>query len=830
MFIQSLLFAIVLIFVYSTIGKAKSKAKRFAYDAVGEGDDGLNFQSHVDGFIKSLDSLEDCVSVVSLFGDLGHGKSSFLRMAVEKMDANEFLYTYISLTETNEAKDFGQLFAERWRETLSESYPIIDTTSASNMLRPILRDVTKDFFSSVFGFVEQFNRQIIPTEIVFRHTLNKNDDEKYLDKDTAKMFGNVDAFSEKRWIVVIDELERAKREEIFRTIEIIERFKTLGSKGLPIQIVFVICTSEKDLKDLLLENPGEPSKQINDFFFTNPKTFSNYEFIPYPSWEKMIKYIQVSLLKVRKDKRLKSLFDKHEKQSQKLRFPQTTLSQIESDRLNKKLSQEEVIDIVTILMANESPRLVKKVVDDLAFVTLRLSVTSMMSDELLPFPFSHMLLLSFIRVKYPELFVFLHETVDDVFRTTQDKVNENMFKSIVDRDKKTSFEEWFKTVRGNSAQQYNWGLFEKLIAMASYEYLDYLKKEQKDYLEDYINLKYIPYGLLRYLRAIEGLQLPEDADFIVYLKKYQAGKSLKTIVQNSDQLYLIARNSRRLYSLKSEFHVAVSSEILERMVDGRLVIEPREIRDSIYSHLTYEFLFHLNEAVKKTKSNNKKKRLQMIKKVGELLTAFFKSEKISLGSKFILLNSLLKESRSAEIHWELDNLIKEMEDAKVFSVQEIVDLSLNHFKSKYIDSKAVIYENEENYYYVMYQYWTGDKTDEKSISIIRAIAKRGLERFPDVIEQFWDSLPYDESSDIEDIFTDDYLWHHSENLQPYLKVSTLVDKSTKTSITDKELLKKIDYWKRNLIKGEDAYMKVKTLQDGDTLMKALINKGYVEKV
>jgi len=696
------------------------------------------------------------------------------------------------------------------------------------MLRPIIREVSKDFFSTVFNFIEKFNKQIFKTKVTFHHILNKTTEES-LDKDTAKMFGNIDEFVEKRWIVVIDELERSKRDEIYRAIEIIERFKTLGSKGLPIKIIFVICTSEKDLKELLEQNPSEPSKQIGDFFFSNPKTFSNYEFIPYPSWEKMVSFIQKSLLEVRKDKKLKSLFDRHEKHSLKLRFPQTTLSQVENNvNDSRKLGQEEVIDVVTLLMANESPRLAKKVIDDLKFVTQRLSVTSMLEHQLLPFPFSQMLLLSFIRVKYPELFVFLHETVDDVFHTTQDKINESMFRSLIDKDKKITLEEWFKSVRGKSTQQCDWGLFERLISMVSYEYLDYLNKRQKDYLDDYINLNYIPYGLLRYLRAIEGLQLPEDADFVVYLKKYQSGESLRKDLPEAQQLYLFARNSRRLYSLKSDFYLNIAKEIFERWKDGRIPLSPRQLQDSIYSNLTYEFLFHLTEAIKRNRTSNKKARSQLLRQISDLLNNFFEAEFISIGAKFTLLNSIVREKRSAETHWDLDKLLKELEDEKLFSVRNVVDKTLSHYRKKYIENKETIYENEENFFYVLYQYWTGDKSDQTSIKTINDIAERNLEKYPDVLELFWDMLPYDESTDIEDSFTDDFIRHNHGDLNPYLTLLTLVNKSLKANFKNKELKKKINYWNKDLKKSNEAYIKAKPLKDVDTLMKTLINKGLVK--
>lgn len=817
-----ILFSLFSLLVYLFIGEETDKQKRFAYDAIGTGGDELNFSPHVDGFIKSLDSLKDCVCVVSLFGDLGHGKSSFLRMVVEKMNQDSFLYTYISLTETNEAKDFSQLFAERWRETLVERYPSIDTTSAINMLKPILREINRDFISTLFDFIDRFNRQISETKIVFSHSLNKNEDD-HLDKETAKLFGYVNSFSETRWFIVIDELERSKREEIFRSIEIIERFKTLGLKGLPIQIIFIICTSEKDLKELLDQNPSEPSKQIGDFFFNNPKTFSNYEFIPYPSWEKMISFIQANLSNIRNDKKFRNLFDRYEKDSRNLRFPQRTITNLTID--SDKLSSEDVIDVITLLLARESPRLAKKVVGDLIFVTQRLSVTSMMTDQMLPFPFSHMLLMSYIRIKFPELFVFLHETADDVFRTTEDKIYDNMLKSILDKKEISTFQEWFEDVRGKKAHDYDWDLFEKLVSLASYEYLDYLRKKRKDYLEDYIKFKFLPYGLLRYLRAVKGLQLPEDADFVLFLRKYEKGVSFGEIVKNSEELYLFANNSRRIYSLKPTFHLKISEEIIERINTGKIVVEKRKLREGIYAKLIYEFLLHLNEAFRKTSGKNKKARTLAVTKIGELLNKFFNSDKVTLGGKFTVLNSLIREERSSEVLWKLDDLLKMLEDEKLFTIKNGVMLTLNHFRKKYVENKEIIYDNEDNFFYVLYQYWSGNKDDENGIKTIQSIVLRDLEKYPDVVEIFWDMLPYDQDSDVEDLFTDDFLWFMHSKLHPYITVNDLIKITKKVKLEDGELKNKFAYWKKQGKKAEKAYIQAYPLKDENTLMKVLINRG-----
>ena len=113
--------------------------KSFASGAVGINDDKLNFKISAQNAATGLKKLDDYVNVVGLYGGLGFGKSSYARMIMESFDVKETLYTYISLTETNEAKDFSKLFAERWSETLAERYPKIDVASYLPFMQSILR-------------------------------------------------------------------------------------------------------------------------------------------------------------------------------------------------------------------------------------------------------------------------------------------------------------------------------------------------------------------------------------------------------------------------------------------------------------------------------------------------------------------------------------------------------------------------------------------------------------------------------------------------------------------------------------------------------------------
>ena len=69
--------------------------KRFAAGSVGLDDDELGFKRSAINAHQGLLSLANYISVIGLYGGLGFGKSSFVRMILEKFDSKKtllFLY------------------------------------------------------------------------------------------------------------------------------------------------------------------------------------------------------------------------------------------------------------------------------------------------------------------------------------------------------------------------------------------------------------------------------------------------------------------------------------------------------------------------------------------------------------------------------------------------------------------------------------------------------------------------------------------------------------------------------------------------------------------
>lgn len=821
----SILWVTILFLAIYLIPENEDKPKRFSFDAISEISDGLGFKDSIDGFVAALTSLSDCVSVMSLFGDLGSGKSTFLRMAIERIKDSEFLYTYISLTETNEAKDFSKLFAERWQETLAERYPTVDAQSATDMLKPILRESEKGILGNFFDLILKLNIPISPTQMRIDKSGETNN--THLNDEAAKLFRYIPEFSEKMWIVVIDEVERSKLDEIYRVIEIIERFKSVGARGLPLKLVFIISTSESDLKQILENVEVEPSKQIYDFFFANPKTFSHYEFVPLPSWKKRVAYAQTRLQQIRLDEQLKLHFDRHEIETTTLTDPASSLDQVKGTKDFPNL--KEALDTINLWLADEPPRLIERVLSDIKFMVYKLRNTSALGEEeKLPFGFTQMIYMSYIRIKYPNVYKFLQRTIDEVSPNTPDKELAQLYKGLMSKknEERTDLSQWFANLNPGTTNDYLWRRVEILVFGVEPRYKQHIEGKGSSLIEDQLASYLPPDALKRYLRAGENEVLSEDHRFFLIYQKYQKSNSLEQTILSPEQLYLFASVSRRLVTTSYEFHIVLAEFIFKWFKAQKLTPEPLSMKgESAYHHLNYEFMFHLSAAYERLRDNRPQQADEVLKEIGLLLTQYFHTKKILVGARMTLLHSLYRESRSDTIHFQLDRMMEKLDEHSYFDAAQAVKAVFDDYKSDYVSGEKSIYL-EENFFFVLFQYWTGDVNDDNSIQEIRKIALKNLHNYPRAIEYYWQMIPYSSSGKYpEDMFPDFDIG--GGNIKPYMNLKDLIRATRKAVITDMDTLQKFKFWSSVGDAGRAVYEAKRPLNTEVTLVAALKRRGLL---
>ncbi|MDD4409539.1 MAG: P-loop NTPase fold protein [Candidatus Pacebacteria bacterium] len=278
-----LLFLIISYAVYLTIIRKISLVKLyFGPDTTSINDDFLGFKEPAKSAALEIIKTEADINIVCICGRIGSGKSSFLSMIVESIpDKNSFLYTYISLTETNEAKDFSKLFNERWFDTIASRYPKININILIPMLDSVFRDFNGGVFNKLFSTIGSSDRPII--------------DKDGVEKDVLCKFGGVYDFREKHWIIVIDELERAKPGEMYRVVEVIERFKNMSFSHFPIKLIFIIPFDPEMIGKLRSELPGNSSIFQTSYFLNDNKTINRRLQVPFGDNEGKDEYLTKEL-------------------------------------------------------------------------------------------------------------------------------------------------------------------------------------------------------------------------------------------------------------------------------------------------------------------------------------------------------------------------------------------------------------------------------------------------------------------------------------------------------------------------------------------------------
>ena len=341
---------------------AETLKRRFAPEA--SNDDNLNFSKSAHEAATTIKNSKKYVSVVALNGGYGEGKSFYARMIIEKVGAEKSLYSYISLTETNATNDFSKLFAKRWFEALNERYPTINIAPHAASLEAILRESTNHsaLVSTISQILVKLNFGLSKTvaKCWDLNALKKEEGKEiFVPNSTAAMFNHIPEIREDVWIINIDEIERAQLEEIYRVIEVIERFKHEGRFGLPVKLVFLLCVSGSDLQKRLEHLKGfgnEKAQLIEDFFFNNPKSRDQNLFLPPISYEKKKEFVFNALNKVLAKFKLNEI-----------KNDEITISERNLFCNRNLLDEKESLYWLTKTLTKKAPRTILKLCQELEF-------------------------------------------------------------------------------------------------------------------------------------------------------------------------------------------------------------------------------------------------------------------------------------------------------------------------------------------------------------------------------------------------------------------------------------------------------------------------------
>jgi len=803
---------------------------RFSPDSVGLGQDGFQFENSAKNVANGILSLDDYVTVISLHGEAGCGKSSYVRMITESLKKSEILYSYISLTETNEGKDFSKLFSERWYETLNTRYPKIPITEYSSLLRSIFRESGNGLFFGAMDFLAKFNHGLLPTKAkAYDKYIEQKKD--FVAPSVANLFGNIPLFIENLWLVVIDELERSPITETYRVIQMIERFKLEGRNGLPIKIVFLLCVGD-DFKNLIeLKEYEEMRHLVKNFMYNSPKSITQRLFLP--PIVKTLKYDFIANL-IFKFKKCNSISGIPEKKED--------FSWNYIDPIKEQLSDLDSLKFTTDFLIKEPPRVINRCIAEmqLFYKSFRNVDGVEIKDAI---RFSDILLISYIKIKHDVLITFFIRTCEKLYQQTQNELDpEDLHDRLLRDDKKDTNDsvevkllKWISRIVNAPYETLEKLPLAKLVAAVSHSYIDRVNDIYSP--ESGINYDGTlsdPARFLGYFMSVSDSVENKRKKFIDLYQDHQKNSLDLNNLSNQD-LIEYSRILRDIKKAPTNLNLDVAKEIYNRINDNKIELVPSVVqRDTMRQDAVYQFSFQLLEVIEHQRTD--KKITDETKKATELFITFLNSHNINTGSKFTVINSFVNEDRGggSDIHFRLQRAFEIMLKT---NQQEVINAIQNAFKeayARYFSGDEVIYDKEENFFYVLYQSWSGNADNKEELDKIHAAAVRGLEDKPDVIKLYWSRFPSPPNAhDYDDAVEDAHFFgDETKEFNVTLKKLLEISKKQKPGTFDAEDTRRIELWQKILDTKEDAdkyYQRCVVKDKNDTLVSFLLRKGYLEK-
>lgn len=822
-----LIILIFLILIYKRITPISldEEERRFAAGAAGINDDKLDYKYSARNVNKGILKKENYINVCGLYGGMGFGKSSYLRMIIEYFNQENLLYTYISLTETNEAKDFSKLFAERWFETLSFRYPKFDTATFIPAMHSILRESGDGLLSSVFESILKFNPGLIKTKAkYFDKYFKKKNINIYTSSNIAKLFGNVPEYKEKLWVIVIDEIERALLDEIYRAVEIIERFKNEGRSGLPIKIVFILCISQEDLKNLLdnFKNKNQRANLLQDFFFDNPKNITLKIFLPPTDLEIKQKYINDEINNLAKRNKIK--LDEY-----------AINIEILPDPTYKYSNHYEALTYIVRQLVYESPRINNRCFDQLDFDlnTFRDKAGKVKGDT---FRFSDLLIFAYIKIQYPEIIDFLKDTLYFLLPRTFDSFRAYKKQKEL-KDSKKDIIGWFVEVTETKLSDTKKTKVKELLSLIAYSYIDFIEKDYNLKNKDqYLGSLSYPDDLYDYLHSVSG---SIETPYKKYNKMFIAHRNKKIKLDTLDDEDLT--NYSRYLGIIEIDDIKINKEVLQeltnRIINSKIQLEPMNLGDTIYDEVIYMVVFQILSIIERDNSNVRPS--VDLKFAFSILKKILTSDNINTGAKLIILNSYANNKRGSgsEIHTRFDNAFKKLLKYYDKELREIINHVINEAYKRYFIGDEVIYENEENFFYVMYQWWSGNPDRDNSqeeLNLIRGAAFRNLEKYHKAVDLYWGRFPYEKGwNNFNDVLNSSRFDIREKNIEVYMPLQNLINftKEYRRSFLEKynsEFIHKINFW-QTIIKTEKYKEVMKIKKDSTTLKAVLIERKFINR-
>lgn len=778
----------------------------FTPDSVSKNDDKFDFKISSEQIAEKIIKDDSVLNVYLLDGSQGYGKSSYARMVVESLgNPQDVLYTYVSLTETNEENDLSKLFEERWETTLEERYPKICSGCLDGIADIIRIPETRLSLKDLFGIFKYIDLPINKTKAIGNNLESKV--VKDCSEKNARLFRCVPKIYEKVWAIVFDEVDRALPKEIYRLIEIVERFKYLEDGGFPVKLRFFICVSRDKLYDLLTEvkeTDDRPLAGLIDDFFGFAKSPDSILVLPTVPFVKRREFIRALLKDIYNYNNDEGLYENTKD------FIRRT-----PDPTQQWLNPVESLQFAINLLANATPRVAKKCINSAFSFSKSFFNKRDVEYRSNIIRFSDLILMEYIKIKYSFLFDFMNQTIEELLSMQKRSIFQMNFidkqkvsqrisaasgETVISRNPKEILHDWVKEVCPNAKEE-DLAISIQILSSVAFCYIEYCAVNfQQSLAEDSLSYKR---NLDEYLRLSSVNNKYERFDKLYLEHKATKGADIGIFERlvTSQDLIDYALTICRIKDASVVVLLNTAKELWRRLKSNEIKFVKHEysgvsLRKDAVLRIPLLLYLVLEDKLRNIDKDNEGQ------EAIELFIDILKSSEVEVGLKIALLE-YIKSTDVIGKPFSHEMLILFYQDLLKTKYAEKIKAAYKYvfeeFDKKYIDDGKNIYESEEDVFYVLFHIWSG-RVDKEKINKIHDVVQKGLDANFEVIQQLWKLLT--DENGAKPLPGQHILAPNLNSVALYIQLDKLIEITKKVIKDDRELLQKASYYEKLLGAGK----------------------------
>lgn len=613
--------------------------------------------------------------------------------------------------------------------------------------------------------------------------------------------------------------------------------------GLPIKLIFILCIDRiRFIERALGDSSGNELAGLSySFLEREPKTVDVQINLPPVPLEKKQNYINkrerewlVKKYGIKTDTLINPVTKK--KDSLEIYWPMGSLDRRAIVQNGGLLDDKKAHDWMMYQLLAQSPRTISKVLEQTDYF-LSCFTRSQGQRNANQIRLSDLILFNYLKFKYPAAVKFLlnvHPLVFPEFHQFAGLRMERFFRQLGNKNKteKTSFEKFF---RSNIDKSVSDGInpseideIQDLLAHICYPLIDFVRtidEERSDLRHEYEDKPNYDYTLSQPENLWDALTLATDTTYVNtdYLVTQRAAEDMKrdkklpaNIYDNYKRLLLLAGGLRRYYPSDHLLSEYIADRLAQMLINKTSIPRhPGALKsETPYSRATNMFATHLANYTAEDSASD-----ETIDEAFYTLKRVLEAPTVALESKIHLLNFFFvyAQSNESENVFNFDRAREKFEKRHSLEVRKLISDIVEHGIDEYLpEHEKSIYDYEENYFYTMYQLWSGDPEDRGGIEKIRKVANYQLDQHPKIVESYWQNLFQNRRG-------------LAQNPGLYIEMKNLLDVTSRIGLTEK-VQSYVDYWTKEVGKEASSLVPATAKPEESTLVFQLRRLGYLDPV